>query len=449
MHHSAMGAAVAILFLLFNGSVAGSAPPVYAVSAIVKNEKHVLPKMLASVLPYVKYYAICDTGSTDGTDTWAEEYLRNHKHLKGAVYHDDWENFMWNRNQCLQRVRTDKALFGAVTHILFMDADFELTVNDVQQFVKEGPPFAYNNIAYDGPLWHRQPLLISVKPRCGYITPTHEYLICVDNPNAYNLLMTRAGHTKEERKQIEAANAPFSQVTNGDYDAIVMHHSLTGSNRADKFARDVEMLQHDILEYDDENPRTWFYLARSLEDGGEPTKAFTAYYKRVFMSYGERDEEAWYSAYRMGVCLLANGTSIEEAARYFIDAFSFMPWFREPLYFLARYYREKGKYGACRMFGYHAMTIPMPKVALFVEKPVYEWLMHDELSMCLGHLGEREQAALLIDHILKPGNAPTLDPVNRKRIQNNRILLGLPEKTEETKTTTTEEEALSSVPAIE
>ncbi len=359
---------------------------------------------------------------------------------------------MWNRNQCLLRIKQGMKIpggtYASVTHILFMDADFELIVKDREQFMQEGPPFAYNHIAYDGALFHRQPLLISAKPRCGYITPTHEYLICVDNPNAYNLLTGQIGHTKEERKLIEAANAPASQVSKGDYDSIVVHHTLQGSNRADKFARDVEMLQHDILEYDDENPRTWFYLARSLEDGGEPTRAFTAYYKRVFMSYGERDEEAWYSAYRLGVCLLANGTAIEEAARYFLDAFSFMPWFREPLYFLARYYREKGKYGACRMFGYHALTIPMPTVALFVERPVYEWLIHDELAMCLGHLGEREAAATLLDHALDAaaaaGNTSTLDPVNRKRMETNRKLLG-PEKGKKE-----EEESLvskSSVPA--
>ena len=227
--------AVLLLFFVWAPSGAG-ARPIYAVSAIVKNEMQTLPKMLASVLPYVKFYAICDTGSTDGTDTWAAAYLKQ-KNLNGKVYYDEWHNFMWNRNQCLLRIKQGMGkggTYAAVTHILFMDADFELVVKDKDQFTQEGPPFAYNNIAYDGILFHRQPLLISVKPRCGYITPTHEYLICVDNPNAYKLLTEQTGHTKEERRLIEAANAPASQVSKGDYDSIVMHHTLQGSNRAGK-----------------------------------------------------------------------------------------------------------------------------------------------------------------------------------------------------------------------
>ncbi len=76
---------VLVLFV-FCGCVCGR--PIYAVSAIVKNEMHTLPKMLASVEPYVKFYAICDTGSTDGTDTWAEDYLRQ-KGMVGHVYRDE------------------------------------------------------------------------------------------------------------------------------------------------------------------------------------------------------------------------------------------------------------------------------------------------------------------------------------------------------------------------
>ena len=64
----------------------------------------------------------------------------------------------------------------------------------------------------------------------------------------------------------------------------------SGSNRVDKFERDIRLLTEALKEEPD-NVRYWFYLAQSYRDAGQTKKAADAYAKRAEM--GGWDEEAW------------------------------------------------------------------------------------------------------------------------------------------------------------
>ena len=47
-----------------------------AACMIVKNEAHCIIRCLESIKPYINYWVICDTGSTDGTQNVIKEYLK-------------------------------------------------------------------------------------------------------------------------------------------------------------------------------------------------------------------------------------------------------------------------------------------------------------------------------------------------------------------------------------
>lgn len=406
-------------------SVCASGPK-YAVSLIVKNEINTLPRLFGSLKPYVSYIMVCDTGSNDGTQDYARLWLSDNK-MRGEVHEDPWTSFSWNRNQCLRRVQAlAKNTAEGITHVILPDADFELVVKNATEFSKQGPPGDYNLIAYEGSQFYRQPLVISAKKRCGYIGVTHEYLACVDNNKAYQHLINDKSHTAKEREMIEAAAQTY-EVTPSTWDAIRFMHHIDGSNRKNKFDRDAALLRED-LKTDPGNARSWFYLAQSLENGGRPTEAFQAYFRRMMM--GGSREEVWYSGFRLGVCLLANGTSIEESARFFVDAYSFNPVRAEPLYFLTRYYRLAGKWGACKMYGWYATSIGMPSketlaYAFDVDLNVYEWGLADELSLCLYELGEKDKAAQILQTVLDASSGKaypsqtTVSPDQRKRLLEN------------------------------
>ena len=63
--------------------------------------------------------------------------------------------------------------------------------------------------------------------------------------------------------------------------------------------------------------------------------------------------------------------------------YQFRPSRIEPLYHVARYYRENRKWHSCYMFAKMAYDTAYPKSdVLFVEKWIYEFDILDELMVC-------------------------------------------------------------------
>ncbi len=114
---------------------------------IVKNEAHCIEKCLNSVKPYISYWIICDTGSTDNTENVVKEILKD---IPGEFHKHEWADFATNRNLGLS-LSKNKA-----THTLIMDADDYLFVDQNCEInnLKEAAykiELNYGNIAYFRP----------------------------------------------------------------------------------------------------------------------------------------------------------------------------------------------------------------------------------------------------------------------------------------------------------
>src|SRR5271165_321285 len=92
---------------------------------IVKDEEHVIERCLESVRSLVDYVLVCDTGSTDETQTIIRNYLAEHQHLSGEVINDPWCDFGTNRTRALIQLRGIKW----VDYALMMDADDQLILD--------------------------------------------------------------------------------------------------------------------------------------------------------------------------------------------------------------------------------------------------------------------------------------------------------------------------------
>jgi|GEM_PF-1480855 len=103
---------------------------------IVKNESKTLPRLFASIHPYISFYVISDTGSTDNTISTIRELGEKYK-IGGMIYTDSWVNFAHNRNLALDYAMNAKDQgLHACKWLLIIDADDELMVDD-QDFVSK------------------------------------------------------------------------------------------------------------------------------------------------------------------------------------------------------------------------------------------------------------------------------------------------------------------------
>src|SRR5258705_5420185 len=170
---------------------------------IVRNEAAVVRRCLEFVKPYISYWVISDTGSTDATKEIIRETLR---HIPGELHEDTWVNFGYNRTINIRRARS------RADYLLLMNADEVLNVNDS---IPELNGEAYL-LRYEGELHYHALLLVRGDREWFYVGATHEY---IDSDTSY----------KREK-------LPALSIT----------HFADGGMRKEKFQRDIDLLEKEV-----------------------------------------------------------------------------------------------------------------------------------------------------------------------------------------------------------
>lgn len=307
---------------------------------IVKNEADKIIRCLDSVAPYIDCYAIADTGSTDGTQKIIKEFFSK-KNIPGTITQVPFINFEQARNAGLKVARASTFAFD---YIFLLDADMELAVTNLK-FKDNLTAPAYNILQQAGGVSYFNTRLVRRDQTGLYIGVTHEYL----DVGSQDIL-----------------------------DGVSFIDHADGSNRKDKFKRDIKLLRA-ALKKDPTNSRYQYYLAQSYRDAGQKELAASAYLRRAEM--GGWEEEVWSARLNYAHCLHALGDKAG-FIRELLTAYNFRPSRAEPLYDLAKYYRENTQQCTSLLYSDAGMKIPYPKDVLFVTDHVYQYGMREEYSIC-------------------------------------------------------------------
>jgi tetratricopeptide (TPR) repeat protein len=163
-----------------------------------------------------------------------------------------------------------------------------------------------------------------------------------------------------------------------DADQIWIDDRNDGGCKADKFERDERLLLAELAEQPT-NVRTHFYLAQTYKCLGQRAKAIEYYKKRIAL--GGWWEEVWYSHYMIAKAYLELNKP-EKAELWVQRAQKVSNYRAEALYALVHHYRCQPSDQWKAMHYYkEAKKIAKPKVALFLESAVYDYLLDYEYTV--------------------------------------------------------------------
>ena len=356
-----------------------------ALSMIVKNEAPNIQRCLESVAPFINYYVICDTGSTDNTKEIIKNFFDS-KGISGEILDHEWKDFGHNRSLAIE------ACEGKAQWALMIDADDMISGTlPVEKFNDELDGYVVK-IQRGEFVWYRAQLFNIGKTKWWYEEPLHEYAICRQPMNVQKL--------------------------EGDYAWDVRTEGCRSrqfGNDIEKYKNDYEILKKYLAE-DPKQPRKQFYAAQSAFDSRMFDIAEQEYIKRTELESWA--EEVYFSWLRVGMCRTILEKPIEMITDAMMRAYETKPDRAESLYHLSCIYRKYGRPRNAFLVASMGLTIPPPQNdILFVDMANYRWGLLDEVATTAFYVGKYHMGLAACEKLL---SEPYLPEEHRPRVENNK-----------------------------
>jgi len=344
---------------------------------IVRNEAPVIERAIASARPHIASWAICDTGSTDGTQALIRAALAD---LPGVLTERPWKDFGHNRTEALALAEplADYVLILDADEILHVDEGFSpaMLTADSYRIRKIRGPYQYYvpNIVRSGLNWR-------------WVGVIHEYL-----------------HSDAERETVHLDTIRIASPPDG-----------ARSHDPDTYRRDALTLEAALID-EPENARYVFYLANAYRDCGDLDLAIRNYDRRAGM--GGWEEELFVALWRGAECRLARGDAWPDCLAAFLVAHERAPHRAEPLFVAGRAAGRRGDWATAYLLLARAAKLPHPgPVRHLIMEDVYVFRALLDAGAAAHTLGFHDEAVALNDRLLA---RPAVPAFWREKAARNR-----------------------------
>lgn len=355
---------------------------------IMKNEAHVITRMLNSIKSIVDIVCLIDTGSTDNTievvKNWGEQ-----NNIETHVFERPFDNFENSRNYSIQMAREVTKDRGNDYWGFWLDADETIEIL---------PTFNKNNInkdlymfnTYINVMKYTRNECFKLDKPFRFYGPVHEFIVC-DDKNITSGLM-------------EGLNVRV-QMDGGSWQG----------NIPEKYKSHAVTLER-YIDTNRQDPRWIFYTAQSYHDSAcipdnreeneERLRRSMKYYKERISRTDGYPEELFYSQFRVGTIMRVLEEPWHLTMNEFLKAYSMDPLRAEPIKAIIDYYLAVGEWHNAYLFSKFAkmnfhQRNPYPQRLLFVDESLYIWKILEVHAASCFYTGRKDEAKQTYQEMVK------------------------------------------------
>ena len=346
---------------------------------IMKNEAHVITRMLNSIRPIVDIICLVDTGSTDNSIEVVKNWGEQNK-IETHVFERPFDNFENSRNYSIQMAREVTAGRGDDFWGFWLDAD---------EMIEILPNFNKNNINKDLYMFNTYINVMKyTRNECykldkpfRFYGPVHEFIVCDDK-----------------------------NITSGLMDGLNVRVQMDGGSWKGNIPEKYKSHAHVLEKYIDANrqdPRWIFYTAQSYHDSAcvpdnreeneERLRRSMKYYKERISRADGYPEEIFYSQFRVGTIMRVLEMPFSQTLNELMKAYSMDPLRAEPIKAIIDHYLSVGEWNNAYLFSkfakvnFHGKN-PYPQRLLFVDEALYIWKILEVHAAASFYTGRRDEA---------------------------------------------------------
>lgn len=360
---------------------------------IVKNESHVVERMLNSIKGIVDGICIVDTGSTDDTIEVINNWGKNNQ-IETYVFERPFDNFENSRNHSFGKARE---IFlskndGHTYYNFWLDADEQLIVDSKFDKNKiDRDLYMFNT--YIGNMKYTRNELCRLDKPFRFYGPIHEFIISEDQ-----------------------------NITSGLMEGLTVQVYMDGGswklNIPEKYKKHAQILE-DYIDNKDRNARWIFYTAQSYHDSAsipdnktendERLRRALKYYKERISRTDGYEEERFYSQFRVATIMKQLEEPWYKIHQEFLKSYTMDSMRAEPIKAIIDYYLSAGEWNLAYIYTKFAVTShhgknPYPQRLLFVDESLYMWRFLEVHAAACFYTNRKEEGSSIYKELLNQIN---------------------------------------------